>query len=241
MPRSAAVDETHYRQLKQEIFENGHLFPKEEMRVIYLLTINYCIGRINAGTSDFNGESFDLYKVGLEKEIFLENGVLSRFTFKNVVTAGLNLQEFEWVENFIKNYSGFLDEKHQENFVHFYKARLFFEQGSYDKAMRLFAQSDYDDILMTLNARTMLLKMYYELNEFDALDSLIESMRNYLQRKKVMGYHRGIFKNLISCTKKLLKVIPGDTKQIKKIKADIQMVEPLTERKWLLEQLDKLH
>jgi tetratricopeptide (TPR) repeat protein len=233
-------DESHYRLLKKEIFENGHLFPIEEMRVIYLLTINYCIGRINAGISAFFRESFDLYRGGLENGTFLENGVLSRFTFQNAVTSGLNLREFEWVENFIKSYNKLLDEKHQESFVHFNQARLYFEQKDYDRGMKLLAQSDYDDILMTLNARAMLLKIYYELNEFDALDSLIESMSSYLQRKKVMGYHRNIFKNLIYCTKKLLKAIPGNVEQIEKFKSEIQAIEPLMERKWLLEQLDKL-
>ncbi|MCU0346076.1 MAG: hypothetical protein MUC59_03975 [Saprospiraceae bacterium] len=230
----------HYHLLKKEIFENGRLFPNEEIRVIYLLTINYCIGRINAGISTFFRETFDLYNEGLDKSIFIENGVLSRFTFQNAVTAGLNLKDFEWVEKFIKNYRSLLAEKHQESFVQFNKARLFFEQGNYNDAMKLLAQSDYDDILMALNARAMLLKMYYELNEMDALDSLIESMKSYIQRKKVMGYHRDIFKNLISCTKKLLRIIPGDTIQIEKAKKDIKSLEPLMERKWLLEQLDKL-
>lgn len=233
-------DGTSYKCLKKDIFENGHLFPKEELRVVYLLAINYCIARINSGIEAFNAESFELYCEGLEKGIFLENGVLSRFTFKNIATAGLNLKKFEWVDNFIRNNSGFLEGRYQESFIHFYRARLFFEQGKYEQAMKLFAQSDYDDFLMTLNARTMLLKMYYELDEFNALDSLLESMRTYLQRKKVMGYHRDIFKNLIACSKKLLKIIPGDNAQIIRLRHEIETIEPLNERKWLLAQLDKM-
>lgn len=235
------AEESHYRHLKKEIFENGHLFPKEEMRVIYLLTINYCIGRINADKSDFLKESFDLYKQGLEENIFIENGVLSRFTFRNIVTAGLNLKEFDWVENFIHGYSSHLDDKYKESFIHFNQARLFFEKKSYDKAMKLFAQSDYDDFLMTLNARTMLLKMYYELDEFNALDSLLGSMNTYLQRKKVMGYHKDNYKNIIQYSKKLLKLTHYDKAQIQKLKQEIEAANPLTERKWLLEQIDKLN
>lgn len=232
--------EEHYRLLKKEIFENGQLFPLEEMRVIYLLTINYCIGRINTGQIVFVRESFDLYKEGLEKGIFMENGVLSRFTFNNAVTSGLNLKEFEWVEKFIQDYSQYLDEKHQESFIHFNQARLLFERKDYDKAMKLFAQSDYDDILMTLNARTMLLKMYYELDEFSALDSLIGSMKTFLQRKKVMGYHKDNYKNIIQYTHKMLKLVHYDKEQIQKLKQEIEATNPLTERKWLLAQLDKL-
>ena len=106
--------------------------------------------------------------------------------------------------------------------------------------MKLFAQSDYDDILMTLNARTMLLKMYYELDETNALDSLIGSMKTYLQRKKVMGYHKDNYKNIIQYTKKMLKMAHYDKEQIQKLKTEIEATNPLTERKWLLAQLDKL-
>ncbi|MBI1225940.1 MAG: hypothetical protein GC192_11955 [Bacteroidetes bacterium] len=230
----------HFRMLKQEIFENGHLFPPEEMRVIYLLTINYCIGRINAGIDGFLKESFEFYKNGIQKNIFLENGVLSRFTFGNIVIAGLNLKEFDWVENFINEYKVYLDEKHREDLVHFNLARLNFERKNYKKAMQLFATLDYDDILMNLVAKTMLLKMYYELDEFSALDSLIGSMKTYLQRKKVMGYHKDNYKNIIQYTKKMLKMAHYDKEQIQKLKQEIEATNPLTERKWLLAQLDKL-
>lgn len=233
-------EEVHYRLLKKEILENGHLFPTEEMRVIYLLTINYCIGRINAGVEGFLKESFELYKDGIQKNIFLENGVLSRFTFGNIVIAGLNLKEFEWVEDFIHRYKVFLEEKHREDLVHFNLARLNFEKKNYKKAMQLFATLDYNDILMNLVAKTMLLKMYYELDETNALDSLIGSMKTYLQRKKVMGYHKDNYKNIIQYTKKMLKMAHYDKEQIEKLKKEIEATNPLTERKWLLAQLDKL-
>ena len=102
---SGQGSEEHFYQLKKQLDTKGALFPPQELRVIYLLTINYCISRINAGASSFVRESYDLYKNGLERDIFLENGVLSRFTFSNVVTTGLNLKEYKWVEDFIRDYA----------------------------------------------------------------------------------------------------------------------------------------
>lgn len=233
-------DDTLYGQLKKTISSEGGLFPLDEIRVIYLMAINYCIGRINAGASTFLREAFDLYQQGLEKQIFMENAMLSRFTYGNAVIIGLNLKEFEWVENFIHEYSQFLEEKHRESLVHFNLARLHFEKKEYPKAMKLFATSDYDDILMNLVAKTMLLKMYYELDELNALDSLLSSMKTYLQRKKVMGYHKNNYKNITSCTQKLLKIKPYDKDQKQRLRKEIETLNPLTERKWLLAQLDNL-
>lgn len=234
-------DETsHFKHLKEQIKKHSKLFPPHEMRVIMLLTINYCIGRINAGLTEFLRETFELYQEGLKNEIFLENGLLSRFTYNNIVIAGLNLKEFEWVENFIHQYSPFLDEKHREGQVHINLARLYYEKKDYKTAMELLVQADYDDILLTLVAKTMLMKIYYELDEINALDSLLGSMHTYLQRKKVMGYHQSNYKNIIRFTRRLLRVAPYNEEQKQKLSAEISQTSPLTERKWLLQQLERL-
>ncbi|TAK44566.1 MAG: hypothetical protein EPO28_04690 [Saprospiraceae bacterium] len=237
---SDSENEVHFQKLKEHINRYGDLFPPHEFRNTYLLAINYCIGRLNTGALAYVREAFDLYRQGLAKHIFLENGTLSRFTFRNIVATGLQLGEYDWVENFIHEYSQFLDEKHRNSFVQFNLGHLFFEKKDYEKSMRLIASLDHDDILILLNAKTMLLKMYYELDEFNALDSLLGSMNTYLQRKKVMGYHKANYKNIIRYTKKMLRVAPFSKEQKEKLKADIANANPLTERKWLLEQVDRL-
>lgn len=233
-------DEESYKKLKEQIVLYQDVFPQHENRIIFLMANNYCISKVNAGKNAYFRESFELYDLGMKKDIFLENGVLSRFTFGNAISIALNLKEFEWVENMMAHYSLKLEEKHRKNYVLFYRARLHFERKEYDRAMPLFAQYETDDTLMSLHAKTMLLKMYYELDEYAALDSLLESMRTYIQRKKVMGYHKTVFKNLLTYTKKLLKVFPGDKEQVEKLKSEIQSADPIMDRKWLLEQLDNL-
>ncbi|GIV31112.1 MAG: hypothetical protein KatS3mg029_0463 [Saprospiraceae bacterium] len=233
-------DVSHYQHLKKLLATHGNQFPQHEKRIIVLLLINYCIGRINAGKTEFLRETFDLYKQGLEEELLLENGLLSRFTYNNIVIAGLNLKEFEWVERFIHRYSPYLDEKHREGQVNTNLARLYYEKKDYKTAMELLVQADYDDILLTLVAKTMLLKIYYELDEINALDSLLSSMRTYLQRKKIMGYHQANYKNIIRFTRKLLRIAPYDEAQKQKLKEEIEQSSPLTEKKWLLEQLERL-
>jgi hypothetical protein len=232
--------EHFFQALKERIHQHGDLFPLTEIRSIYLFAINYCIGKMNRGAFNYVREAFDLYQRGLSKEIFLENGQLSRFTFTNIVPIGLQLKEYDWVRNFIEKYQHYLDEKHRESFAHFSMAQLNFETKNYKEAMQFIARFDYDDILLMLVAKTMLLKMYYELDEISALDSLIGSMKTYLQRKKVMGYHKDNYKNIIHYTHKMLKLAHYDKEQIQKLRQEIENANPLTERKWLLAQLDKL-
>ena len=233
-------NEYYFEQLKTQLIENAHYFPKYEIRDIYLMTINYCIGRMNAGNAAFAREAFELYQPGFERKILIENERITKATFINPITIALRLGEFEWVEHFIENYQHYLEKQYRDSFVRFSLARLNFERKNYDEAMRLLVQVEFDDILFNLNARTMLLKMYYEQDEFDALDSLLGSTNTYLQRKKVMGYHKSNYKNIIRFTKKLTRINPFERTEREKLQEEIQAASPLTEKEWLLEQVQAM-
>lgn len=232
--------ESHFEQLKKALLQHEDLFPDTDIRDFYLLAINYYIGRMNAGEQQYARPAFELYRRGLEKKILLQDGYLSRVTFRNIVTNATLLEEFEWTERFIQEFKQYLEEQYRESIVHYSMARLFFEKKDYAKAMPLLHQVEYDDMLMTLNARTMLMKMYYELNEFNALDSLLESMRMYMRRKKFIGYHKLNFRNIIHLTKKLANINPYDAKQTSQLQKDIENANPLTEKRWLLAQLESV-
>jgi len=232
----------HFQNLKAAIFKNTHLFPRSEARDIYLMAINHLIKQMNSGSDFAIREVFDIYKKGIEEKLLFEGEFISRFTFRNVIAIGLKLEEFKWVESFIENYQPFLQEKYRDNIVHFSKANLAYVKKEYPTAMQLLTQVEYNDTLMNLNAKNMLVKMFYEEDEFDALESLLSSMRAYLTRKKVMGYHKSFITNFIKLTKKLLKVSPYDKSQIEKLRLDIMEAAPMasSERQWLLTQLERV-
>ena len=197
--------EHYFLSLKNQMEKNGALFRQAEIRDIYLLAINYCIFKTNEGKKRYIRESFELYKRGIEEGILIENDILSPRTFRNVVFIGTYLKEFEWIEHMIREYQNYLEDEHRGNMVTYCQAKLHFEKKEYSKAMRLLNQVEYNDILMNLNAKTMLLKMYYEKEEIDALDSLLDSIGIYLRRKKVMSYHKSNYKNIIRFTKKIVE------------------------------------
>lgn len=229
-----------FSHLKADILKNGNLFPENEIKDIYLMAINYCIGKMNAGHAEFVREAFDLYKRGLETKILIENNAISPWTFINVAFNGLKLKEFRWVESFIEDYHKYIPIAKRESIYLFTMSKLYFEKKDYPNAMKLLNQGEFDDLLIYLNAKTMLLKMYYELDEHDALDYQLDSLGTYIKRKKVMGYHKDNFQNLIRYTRKLARVNPFDKKAKTTLRNDIKSANLLSERDWLLQQLDEL-
>jgi len=233
-------EETHFIHLKESLRKNTGQLPLNEMQNLYLFAINYCAKKINNGKSQFISEAWELQKRGLEEGILIQDGYLNRFIYRNFITTGIRLGYYDKVNEYIFKYGELLREEYKDNFIKFSLAKLFYEKGSYEKAMELVSQYEFKDILVNLSAKTMLLKMYYEQSEFRVLESLLESMRAYLQRKKVLGYHKANYKNIIRYTKKLLKVNPYSKAQVNKLRQEMEAVNPLTEKKWLLRQLEEL-
>ncbi|MEM6700637.1 MAG: hypothetical protein AAF599_19690, partial [Bacteroidota bacterium] len=113
--------------------------------------------------------------------------------------------------------------------------------AKYEQAMRYLAQYEHDDILLNLNSKAMLIKMYYELEEFDTLEFLLESSKVYLRRKKgVSDNLRALYNNIIRYTSKLLRVNPYDKEKKAKLREEIQAANPLIEKQWFLERLEQL-
>jgi hypothetical protein len=185
-------------------------------------------------------ELFELYRAGLQHGFLLEGSILSPFAFKNIVTIALQVKEFDWTTHFIQNYQSYLSPEHRDTYVNFGLSKLRFEQKRYDEALILLQEVDYADIFLNLSSKLMQLKIYYELHEFDVLESFLNSFRTYVNRKKQSGdlrsYHQENYLNIIRLTQKLLTYNPFDKKEKVKLRDEIEKTK-VTERKWLLDQL----
>jgi len=230
-------DESKYfRSFKTEVVKHGAQFPAEELGDIYILAINFCIKKYNEGDKQFLQDEFELYQEGLKQNLFLKNNILSRFTYRNVVTVGLVLEEFQWLESFISDYRNKLDKAYQESMFSFNLARLEYSRKNYKAALHLLQKSLYKDLLLNLAAKTVILKIFYELDEFDLLDAHLQAMRTFIRRKNIIGYHQENYLNLIQFTKKLIEANPYEKEGIQQIKKEIEATKSIAEKGWLLQQ-----
>jgi len=231
-------DDQSAAMLKELVKKSGNAFPQDELRDIYLLAINTCIRQINIGKKEFVSETFDLYQSGLELGVFLEGGELSPWTYKNIAVSGLKLKAYDWVYNFIYDFKSLLPETHREAFFNFNLARYHFEQKEYKEAMPLLAVQDYPDILTNLAAKTMLAKMYFELDEFDALDNLLSALKTFIYRKKVLGYHKENYLKIVNYIQKITRLNSLNRSEKSELISEI-MQSTVSEKEWLVEQIGR--
>lgn len=229
--------EDHFSILKEKIQKHWQIFAPREIRDIYTLAVNYCIQQLNRGENAYIREAFDLYLSGLENQIWLEDGVLSGFTYKNVARLGIALGEEKWVAQFLDDYKKSLPKKDRNHYWSYNMAYLYFQKNDYSNAMQLLREVDFKDVLNNLDTRLMLLRCYYELNEIYALEYLLDSFQKYIQRQEGIGYHKNNYLNLIRFVRKKLQISDLEKDKLRDLAEEIRQTEQVAEKTWLLRQI----
>lgn len=235
-----AENEGHYQNLKAILKKNVNRFTIDEMKDTWGLAQNYCIRKINTGHSGYLRELFENYQFLLEKEIIIENGFLAQFDFKNIVTIALRLKELDWAEVFIEKYSRLLESTYRLNAISYNRARIYYGREQYKEALRQLLAVEFTDVYYHLDSKVLLLKIYYELDDYEPLLSLIDTVRVYLRRnKQISDYQKLIYSNFNRFLKKLTRKKLGSKKPIKEIEKEMDSVKQIADLNWLKEKLEE--
>lgn len=229
-----------YEEVKKLFQSNITVFSESDKQNILSHLLNFCIQQIREQTDrrPFLEEALNLYMFGIETKIYLQREQLSPWHFKNIIKLAFNLGNFDWAEEFMYQYSPMLEESFRENALYYNLADLYYQKKDYEKAMRFLNQVEFTDIHYNLNAKLLLLKLYYELDEEEALLSLLASFTIYLKRNKYLSNE--LRKTYGNFCKLLTRIMRRNLKKRPAIKTDILNVSPLTDRKWLLNVLEKM-
>jgi hypothetical protein len=232
--------EEHFQRLVADLEQFANDLPEEDLRECYQTAQNYCALKINQGRTEYYSVFFNLIKDTIQWGILLENGQISEGVFKNTVTIGLRVNEFDWVEQFIRNYAPYLPSNIRENARSFNLANLYSHQKKYDKVIELLRDVEYSDIVYALGSKLVLLRTYYESDEFLAMDSLIDSFKIYLRRNKVIS--KGLkreYNNFLIFLKKLSTLNTSHPQAVEKFKKRLQEMPNIVSKKWLLERIEQ--
>lgn len=234
----APEDEQNFERLKILLAGHTSLFDADEYRDFYRAAINFALRRHNRGERPrYTGEALALYREALEKGFLFESGRLPPAAYNNINRLAGLLDERAFALDFLERYAPFLPTGQRENLYRFNLAIYHYLAGDYRRVPELLQTFEFTDVYMNLHAREMLLKSYFELEEWQALASLCDSFYTYLRRKKDLGYHRTTFLNLIKYIRKAMK--PGNFRSDKaaRLARKIKAEEYMAGRDWLLEKL----
>ncbi len=218
--------ETHWQVLQQP-----------EAKDLYTVAINFCIRKINAGQREFVREVFDLYRSGLERRVLLENNFLSKYTYNNILLTALALGEWSWSLDFLENWKTLLPPRDRENSHRYNLAIYWFRRPDFDRVMQILQNVEFRDPLYNLDARRMLLRIFFEKDAWQAAEPALESFKMYLRRHRSIGYHRDLNLNFLKFLQQILRLRRDGFGSAARIRSAVETVEMVAERGWLLTQI----
>ncbi|MEM7368306.1 MAG: hypothetical protein AAF587_06860 [Bacteroidota bacterium] len=242
-------NEDRYERMIHWLHHHTDRISSKEVSDMYAYAQNCCIRRINQGASGYLKRLFDLFEQLVAKQLVLDDGVMDHRKLKNMVTVGLRLKAFDWVDTLLHMHRTHLLPRYQEDAYRFNLASLKYAQGRHSEALTQLQQVEFQDIYYHLSAKSLLLKLYFESDEDAALEFLLETFRLYLQRNQSIGaFQRKVHLNLIRFTKKLYRL--REQKRILKAEVfrsrqqvlhdSILTKKEIANRSWLIEQLGQL-
>ncbi|MBP9705137.1 MAG: hypothetical protein KBD79_10320 [Chitinophagales bacterium] len=240
------ADDDWYIGFPEKLIAHLDKLSENNAKEICAYVQNYCVKRINEGKENFLRELFNLFRLMIEKNLITDNNSLSQWTYKNIVTTGLRLKEFEETEQFIHEWYIKLPEAVRDNAYQYNLAVLHYESKQYKRAMQLLNKVHFTDPNYYLDAKCILLKIYFEQEAFESIHTLKDTVKIYLLREKLLSKNqKQLYKNLFNYTLKLyrLKYESGylaDEKlqaALQKLTNEIQQNELVANKAWLVRVL----
>jgi len=232
--------ENHFEKLKALLEESKHLFPVEDMIDMYQYVKNYCIKMINMGNDGYRQKLFRIYKNILADTRIMNHGHLSQWEFKNIVTLGLRLKEVKWVGDFIRRYIHYLAPHERKNALTYNSAMLGYHEKNYRQTLKLLREVEFSDLYYALDSRSILMKVYFETDDFETMLYHIVAFKTFLSRNKLISdYQREIYRNYIRYTLKLFRA-GTNVKKLALLRKEISTEKNISDRNWLLEKADEM-
>ncbi len=184
----------------------------------------------------------------MSRKIIFKDGYLTQWTYINIVTAGIRLEDYEWTENFINEYRESLHPNNQHNVYIYNLAALYYAQRDYKRALQLLHDVEFTDAFYHLSAKIIPLKSYYDLEEIEAFISLAEATRIYITRNRQLSdYQKRSNANFLKLATRLLQIrLRASILPPKEISRQAQQLQQRLESKtvankrWLLEAFQQL-
>lgn len=231
------------------IKNNIENFSKNELKALFDYPQNYCIRLINQGNTSYVKILFELQKYLLQEKLNLINEFLSAASYRNIVSIAIKLKEYDWCQSFIEEYKDKVSPELRDNNYFMNKANLFFALKKYGETLTLLNQVEFTDVYFVTSAKTLMVKAYYALGEYETLSYFITAFQLYLKRNKELSqnYKTGALK-FLSLFKKVFKLAESINflesakinEKLISYKKDIQKEKNIHNRAWLLEIIETL-
>jgi len=230
-----------YDRLEKLVFEHLHLGNSAEKFSLLNFLLTHAGRRLGEGRERYRQKVFDWYVYNIDNRLIIKDGYIPAPHFLNAMYLATALREAEWLEKFIEEYTGFLNDDVSENIELLAEAYLLFAKQQYNTCLRTLMQISGGDFTYPLNVRTLIIQCYYELRDMEFITIECTNFNRYLNRnEEVSSYMKDTIKEFIRfvrllCDAPYKKELTREGMLKKLDKAKSVQVKP-----WLIEKINEL-
>ena len=231
-------------------------FSGIEKSKIFIYINNICAQITRQGNSDHFRDMFKLYKYNLSNISNGYDNYFTEFIFVNIAAISSVVNEFDWAENFIKNYKLKLHKEVREEAVSLAYANVYYQKAiknnddkSFTAAINYLSKIDTNRPFYFYRIKLLLLRIHYEYYlkkgvEYSFLIDYSHAFEKQIKREnKMVEQKKQSFLNFIIILRKIINAVSNpnfsaDDKEM--LLKTIKLYNNISTKQWLLEKIREL-
>ena len=241
------IDSNIYDRLEKNFTHSFHLFKRPDQSSILRYLINCTIQLYINGNTSYLNKQFDLYRLGLDRKLFIQQGKLPSTIFLNIVVTATTVKAAEWLKTFIETYAHGIADIFQELSWAYYYSCL----NDFEKSNHLLICIDSRELPIQLRIKLLSLQNHFELfleddNYYDLFQTELNAFEKFMRRNALLTENKKqAYLNTVFFLRYLVKIgnTPYNTNRvemIQKLKLELISTKSLANKKWLEDKLDAI-
>ena len=176
-------EDKYYFEFKNLTERYISFFGHVEKYLLYSIMGSYCARRLQADSSDrFNREEFEVHKRSMELGIYRYSSTdrINVSRFRNIVGSAFDVNEIDWLGNFVENHITELEEQYIENMRNYSYEYIYLGRKEFGKALESLIKVKYDFFLFKVDVKHLMIILYFELGLVEQAYYMIDTMKHYL-------------------------------------------------------------
>lgn len=235
----------HLPQLFALLKDNEGQIPKVELINIYGHLQNYFTQQVHKGMTGALEHLVDIYQQLDHADLIFGRGEISERLIRNITISGCRLGNLDWVTDFLNRHERKIQRSVGTDTLHYAKGYAAFYRQDYPQSLKHLTKMELKDPFYRTGHQVLLMRIYYELADWEPLIHLMGAFRRYLNRNKQFSdKQKNLNRNFLSILKKLVQARTRGRRPtpaiIRKIEEKMSSFSEITDQIWLTDKIEEL-
>ncbi len=232
---SIKESKVHLKLLTDKIIEKAPFLNEKELGTILTFAINYASFITRKNHIDLTATHFNLHKLGLERSVFLTNGLLQPQILINYAYICCEEQKPNEIDSAWKKYQFRIEDDYKEPTLNLCLAYKLFAQNKFKESLEYLSKYSKRKIRFYLRRKVLQIKCLYEIRDYSKFEEERVNLVKYLNNNKDEFNDDYLYESLYNFTQIVRDLSNPDQSKEKLL---LMLKKNTVERAWLSKKIN---